>query len=190
MRSVQPSVKTLPALSVLSALVGCGASPPPPQTFSSLIALPESLTAEAAYVRGLGGNVALVETVSLVETVPGPLVPTGIDGVNTQTPEGHFMVRVLDSLGGSWSPGDEVSIQTVVGDPEVVDDSGAPRSDWLVSDSNQLLLRGAPSEGSYVAFVGPGDPAGVYFVAVAEGGVVSGANTRSGESLALDALSR
>lgn len=160
-----------------------------PQTLGSLEVAPESLTAQAAYVRGSGGTVALVETVAFVENTDGSTRPTGMEGVNLRTPEAVFRVRVLDGLGGPWRAEDEMTIRTAVGEDEVVDDAGALRTDWAVSGvGNALWMRGLPSTGSYVAFVFPGAPASVYFVATYDGALVSGEKTRSGESLPLDAL--
>lgn len=176
---------------VCGFVAGCVSDPSgedQPRVLSSQIAPPESLAAQAAHVRGFGGTVALVETVALLDTEPGALLPTGVEGVNTQSPEGRFSVRVIDALGGPWTEGAEVEIQTVIGEPQVVDDAGEPRTDWVVSDASQLWLRGLPDSGSYVVFVGPPAPAAVIFVAELEDGVVSGEKTRAGMAVTLESL--
>jgi hypothetical protein len=180
------------ALLLVGALAGCApATSAPGGVIAQSWARPASVTQFAAEVRARGGMVVVVETVSMSE-VTTSRVATGITDVFLAQDEAVFTVRITDSLGESAPVGTLLQVEAAVSPEEVVDASGAPRTDWVVSGGSPLGVQLPPSSGSYVlyAFHTPRETERSRWVARVDGAMVDGDMMRDPTDQSVESLRR
>ena len=136
---------------LVGTLLGCAPASTAPGVIGQRWARPASVTQFATEVRAGGGMVVVVETVSMSE-VTTSRVATGITNVFLAQDEAVFTVRITDSLGETAPVGTLLQLEAAVSPEEVVDSSGAPRTDWVVSGGSPVGIQLPPSSGSYVLY--------------------------------------
>jgi len=153
--------------------------------------LPRSISAFADEIRLGGGNVMLMETVSVDARGFTPIAPTGaVAGLFERYPTARMTVRVVDAL-GETAPS-MFTIETIAGPVELVDERGAPRTDWVCSGAAPAAMRLPQAEGRWVLFGFPDGEglSSVRQVARVEGGTVSGEFFSDMSDASLDTLRR
>ncbi len=180
------------SLLLIGALAGC--APPAtttPGVIGSIWAPPASVSQLATEVRANGGMVVVVETVSMSE-VTTTSVASGITGVFLARDHAVFTVRVTDALGEAASVGTLLQVEAAVSPEEVVDASGAPRTDWVVSGGSPVGIQLPPSSGPYVlyAFQTPRETERSRWVARVDGAMVDGEMMRDPTDQSVESLRR
>ena len=180
---------------LVGALSGCAVAGPPDyiprQIISPIWAPPAGVLELASEVRANGGMVVVAETVSMSE-VETTTTETGYTGAWLAVDQAVFTVRVTDSLGEAAPLGTLLQVEARVSSAEVVDASGSPHTDWVVSGGAPLAVQLPPSSGSYVLFAmhTPRDTERARWVAALNTTMVDGELMRDPTDQAIESLRR